>query len=261
MSSEYILFEEDEIAVIRLNKPEKLNAVDPDMRREIIKCLDLAAVNDAIRLVVITGNGKAFCAGGDVSSMKGRLEASILERRKNLRESNLIVQKIRDMDKPVIAVVNGDAVGAGCNLALACDIRLASEKARFAEIFVKRGLHPDWGGIYTLTRLVGTAKACELIFTGDLIDAAEAKEIGLVNHVYPDNVFEFKWKEFAQKIVDVAPIPVSLAKVAIYKATNTDLQTSLEFEAFSQSISSHTEDAKEGVRAFMEKRKPEFKGR
>jgi len=262
MGAEHVLFKiEDGIAVITMSKPERLNAVDPEMRAEIGKCVDKAAEDDTVRVLVITGEGKAFCAGGDVKTMEGRLEKSIVERRESLRASNRVIQSIRELDKPVIAAVNGDAVGAGCNLALACDIRLASDKARFGEVFVKRGLHPDWGGIYNLTRLVGAAKACELIFTGDLIDAEEAKRIGMVNQVYANEEFEAKWKEFVNKIAGNAPIPIRLAKVAIYKADNVDLLTAMEIEAFSQAVASQTEDAKEGVKAFMEKREPEFKGK
>ena len=262
MSSEHVLYTQAEgIAVITLNKPERLNAVDPEMRMEISRCVDRAAGDDTVKLMVITGAGRAFCAGGDVKTMPGRLERTIVERRENLRSSNLVVRKIQEMDKPVIAAVNGDAVGAGCNLALACDIRLASEKARFGEVFVKRGMHPDWGGVCLLTRLVGTAKACELIFTGNLIDAREAKRIGMVNQVYPEEEFEAGWKEFAQSINECAPIPIRMAKIAIYKADNVDFQTSLEIEAFSQAVASQTEDANEGVRAFMERRKPVFEGR
>jgi 2-(1,2-epoxy-1,2-dihydrophenyl)acetyl-CoA isomerase len=262
MGAEHVLYKvEDGIAVITLSKPERLNAVDPDMRAEIGKCIDKAAEDESVRVLVITGEGKAFCAGGDVKTMEGRLEKTIVERRESLRASNRVIKKIRDLDKPVIAAVNGDAVGAGCNLALACDIRLASDKARFGEVFVKRGLHPDWGGTYNLTRLVGTAKACELIFTGDLIDAEEALRIGIVNRVIADDEFEAAWKEFAKKLAGNAPIPIRLAKAAIYKADNVDIETAMDLEAFSQAVASQTEDAKEGVKAFMEKRKPEFKGK
>lgn len=262
MGAEHVLYEvSDTIAVLTLNKPERLNAVDPDMRKQIGKCIDRATDDDNVRVLVITGSGRAFCAGGDVKTMGDRLEKTIIERRDSLRASNLVIRKIRELDKPVIAAVNGDAVGAGCNLALACDIRLASDKARFGEVFVKRGLHPDWGGIYNLTRLVGTSKACEMIFTGDLIDAEEAKRIGMVNRVYPADEFESKYKEFADKIARGAPIPMRLAKVAIYKADNVDIQTAMELEAFSQAVASQTEDAKEGIAAFMEKRKPNFKGK
>jgi len=262
MGAEHVLFEIDNgVLVITLSKPKRLNAVDPEMRAEIGKCIDRAAEDESVRVLVITGEGRAFCAGGDVKTMEERLDKTIVERRASLRASNRVIQKIRDLDKPAIAAVNGDAVGAGCNLALACDVRLASDAARFGEVFVKRGLHPDWGGIYNLTRLVGTSKACELIFTGELIDAQEAMRIGMVNRVYPAGEFEAAWKEFARVIAEAAPIPIGLAKAAIYKADNVDLQTAMEIEAFSQAVASQTEDAKEGVKAFVEKRKPKFKGK
>lgn len=262
MSSKHIKFsKKNGVGVITLNKPDRLNAIDPAMRDELGVRLKKAADDDSVKVVVLTGAGRAFCAGGDMKTMGGRLKKNIIDRRDNLRVSNKMIHGIREMDKPVIAAINGVAVGAGLNLALACDIRLASDKARLGQIFVKRGLHPDWGGIYNLTRLVGTAKACEMVFTGDMVDAHEAKRIGLINQVYPDNEFKNKWKEFAQKIADNAPLPIKMAKIAIHKADNVDYQTVLELEAFSQALVSQTEDAKEGVKAFSEKRKPEFKGR
>lgn len=262
MSSKHILYEvKDGVGVITLNKPERLNAVDPEMRDEIGICLEKSMADEAVKVLVITGAGRAFCAGGDLKTMPGRIRKSIIERRDNLRTSNENIRKIRDMDKPVIAAVNGDAVGAGCNLALACDIRVASEKARFGEVFVKRGMHPDWGGVYNLTRLVGTAKACELIFTGDLIDANEAKSIGIVNRVYSDDEFQEKWKEFVKQIADGPPIPIRMAKMAIHKSDNIDLQTAMELEAYAQAIVGQTDDVKEGINAFVEKRKPVFKGK
>jgi len=165
------------------------------------------------------------------------------------------------MTIPVIAMVNGVAVGAGCNLALACDIIIASEKARFGQAFVKVGLVQDYGGSYLLSRQVGTKKACELVFTGDLIDAYEALRIGMVNKVVPEGELESATREMAMRIAMRAPLAVSIAKRSIYDSfDNFDLETALEYEIYTQGFCSDTEDHKEGTTAFLEKREPEFKG-
>ena len=164
-------------------------------------------------------------------------------------------------EAPVIAAVNGAAAGAGMNLALGCDIRLASTAAKFTQAFVKRGLHPDWGGTYFLPRLVGMAKACELIFTGEIIDAQEALRLGIVNAVYaPEELMPAAY-ELARKIASGPPVAIRLAKRALYHSEETDLRGALEFETFAQNVCSETEDAREGIRAFVEKRAPSFKGR
>jgi len=168
---------------------------------------------------------------------------------------------MRDCQKPVIAAVNGAAAGAGMNLALACDMRVASTAARFSQAFVKRGLHPDWGGTYFLPRMVGIAKACELIFTGEAIDATEAFKLGIVNAVVaPDELLPQTYK-LARKIAAGPPVAIQLAKRAIQHNQGVDLRAALEFETFAQSICRETEDAREGIRAFVEKRTPVFRGR
>jgi 2-(1,2-epoxy-1,2-dihydrophenyl)acetyl-CoA isomerase len=172
-----------------------------------------------------------------------------------------VLLAMRDAAKPVIAAVNGAAAGAGMNLALGCDIRLASTAAKFTQAFVKRGLHPDWGGTYFLPRLVGMAKACELIFTGEIIDAQEALRLGIVNAVYsPEELMPAAY-ELARKIAAGPPVAIRLAKRALYHSEETDLRGALEFETFAQNVCSETEDAREGIRAFVEKRAPSFKGR
>ena len=169
--------------------------------------------------------------------------------------------KIRNLSIPVIAMVNGVAVGAGCNMALACDIIIASEKARFGQAFVKIGLVQDYGGSHLLSRLVGTKKACELVFTGDIIDAREAMNIGMVNKVVPHEELESVTKEMALKIAGRAPLAVSIAKRSIYDAADKfDLETTLEYEMYTQGFCSETEDHKEGSTSFVEKRDPVFKG-
>jgi 2-(1,2-epoxy-1,2-dihydrophenyl)acetyl-CoA isomerase len=168
---------------------------------------------------------------------------------------------MRDSPKPLIAAVNGAAAGAGMNLALACDIRIASTAARFSQAFVRRGLHPDWGGTYFLPRVVGMAKACEMIFTGQIIDAEEARHLGIVSAVHaPERLLPATY-ELAAKIAQGPPIAIRLARRALYRNQEEDLRSSLEFETFAQNICSDTEDAREGIRAFVEKREPTFSGR
>ena len=171
-----------------------------------------------------------------------------------------IVLAMRDCPKPLIAAVNGAAAGAGMNLALACDMRIASSAAKFSQAFVKRGLAPDWGGSYFLPRVVGMAKACELIFTGDTIDAAEALRLGVVNAVVaPDELMAEAYK-LARKIAAGPPVAIQISRRAIYHNQEVDLRAALEFETFAQGVCRDTEDAKEGVKAFVEKRAPVFRG-
>jgi len=171
------------------------------------------------------------------------------------------VLALRDAPKPVIAAVNGAAAGAGFNLALCCDIRLASTAAKFSQAFVKRGLHPDWGGTYFLPRVVGTAKACELIFTGAIIDAEEALKLGIVSAVHAPEALMPAALGLARKIAEGPPIAIRLAKRGIYHNLECDLRQALEYETFAQNICFETEDATEGIRAFVEKRAPSFRGR
>jgi 2-(1,2-epoxy-1,2-dihydrophenyl)acetyl-CoA isomerase len=222
-----------------------------------------ATSDAAVRVLVITGAGRGFCSGGDVKSMSERNESAeappLADRYAPSRDR--IVLAMRDCPKAIIAAVNGAAAGAGMNLALACDIRIASTAAKFSQAFVKRGLHPDWGGSYFLTRLLGTAKACELIFTGDSIDAAEALKLGIVNAVVAPEELVNEANRLARKIADGPPVALALAKRAIYRSEQSDLKEALEFETFAQNVCKETEDSKEGVRAFVEKRPPVFRGR
>src|SRR5215510_2489138 len=253
----------DAVATLTLNRPERLNARRDTLRDDLHDAVLRASHDPDIRVLVVTGAGKGFCAGGDVKAMndtkEGRGPARPLEDRvAPLRDRVLLA--MRDAPQPVIAAVNGAAAGAGMNLALGCDIRLASTAARFGETFVKRGLHPDWGGTYFLPRLVGMAKAAEMIFTGEMIDAAEALRIGLVSGVYPPEELLPAAYDLARKIAAGPPIAIRLAKRALYHGEGTDLRGGLEFETFAQNVCFETEDAREGIRAFVEKRPPQFKG-
>ena len=259
-----LLYEvKDAVATLTLNRPDRLNALGDTLREDFYDAILRASGDAEVRVMVITGAGKGFCSGGDVKAMneakESQRERPILDKVAPGRDRTLLA--MRDAPQPIIAAVNGAAAGAGMNLALGCDIRLASTAARFGETFVKRGLHPDWGGKYFLPRLVGMAKAAEMIFTGDMVDAAEALRIGLVSAVYPPEELMPAAYDLARKIAAGPPIAIRLAKRALYHGEGTDLRGGLEFETFAQNVCFETEDAREGIRAFVDKRAPHFKGR
>lgn len=263
MGWENILFSKEEgIGTLTLNRPDSLNALGGNMRQEILAALEAAVADDEIRVIVITGTGKGFCAGGDVKefvSGTSQTETQLPFDQRPARDK--IVLLLQATGKPVIASVNGVAAGGGCNLALACDMRIASDRARFGEVFVRRGIHPDWGGIWFLPRIVGYAKAAELIFSGEVIDAAEALRIGLVNRVVPHEELAAATHEFALKLAKNAPIPIALAKKFLQQFSRLDLGQALDHERFAQEICQHTEDRVEGMKSFVEKRPPVFKGK
>ena len=252
---------QDRIATLTLNRPDRLNALGDSLREDLYDAVAKAAADANVGVLVITGAGRGFCSGGDVKSMSEREQAGQAamagERLSPIRDR--VILALRDCPKPVIAAVNGAAAGAGMNLALACDIRIASTAAKFAQSFVKRGLAPDWGGTWFLPRIVRTAKACELIFTGETIDAAEALKLGIVNAVVAPEALMAETYALAGKIAAGPPVAIQLAKRAIHN--DADLRTALEFETFAQGVCRDTEDSKEGVKAFLEKRAPVFRGR
>lgn len=250
---------EKHVATITLNRPEAYNAFSDTMKKELSLALDEVRENPEIRVVLIKGAGKAFCAGGDVKNMVNTLEQTAFEKRENLRNGMaVIVNKIRRLDQPVIAVVNGPAMGAGCSLAMACDLRLASEKASFGLMFVKRGLIPDWGCSFSLPRLVGTGNALEMVLTGKIIDAQSAEKMGLVNYTLPLEAVEEKVRQLCEEISQNAPIAVAAAKQAIYYGATHNLADSLEYEIYVQNMCQQTKDYEEGVISFTEKRNPVF---
>ena len=263
MSWEHVLLDKkNHIAWITLNRPEKLNAFGGRMRQEIAEVVEDVCTDADVRVIVITGAGKAFCVGGDVNEfMSGKTQALTETLPSERPAMSKIVLGLNQVEKPVIAAVNGVAAGGGVNLALCCDIRIASDKARFGQVFTRRGLHPDWGGIYFLPRLVGYAKACELIFSGEVIDAKEALELGMINKMVPHVQLMEATTKMAERFAKNAPIPIAFAKRGLQNFQNWDLAQALDYESYVLSVTFNSEDAKEGFTAFLEKREPNFKGR
>ena len=248
------------VAVITLNRPEKLNAFAGDMRERLVLALDRVAADPDARVLVITGAGKAFCAGGDVQHMvdlKAR-GAGFDALAPLLDAGRAIVTRLAALEIPVIAAVNGVAAGAGCNLALACDVRLASSEASLGETFVRIGLHPDWGGTWHLPRLAGTAAALDLCWTGELVDAGEALRLGLVQRVYPAKAFEKSWREYATRLAAAPAASVRAAKRTLRASLACSLETCLDAEATAQAACWASADSAEGLAAFVEKRAARF---
>jgi 2-(1,2-epoxy-1,2-dihydrophenyl)acetyl-CoA isomerase len=256
------LFQErrDTVATITLNRPDARNALDIVMRRELIAALDEVEADAAARVLILTGAGGHFCAGGDVKTMREKRHTAA-EGRARVELLNAMVRRLVDFPKPTIAMVDGYAVGAGSNLALCCDLIVASDRAKFGELFWKIGLVPDGGGTWLLPRVVGLARAKELIFTADVIDAAEALRIGLVNRVVPVAELEAATRALAEKIAAGPPAVLKMAKHMVNRAATSDLAAALDLEAFSQGLAIASEDHQEGLRAFFEKRPPRFTGR
>jgi 2-(1,2-epoxy-1,2-dihydrophenyl)acetyl-CoA isomerase len=247
-----IIFEkEDGVAVVRLNRPEAMNALDTQIQEELGRAVEYVRTDDEIRVLIMTGTGRAFCTGGDLRAMK---EMTRDENTKHLKHMYRIIADLVSMEKPVIAAVNGYAVGGGCNLALASDIILASENATFSQGFVKFGLVPDLGGMYFLPRLIGLSKAKELMFLGETIDAREAERIGMVNRVVPEKDLEKCAKEFARKIATGSSKAIMWTKMILNKSSHLDFHTLLELELQAQETCSQTEEHKKAVQDFLETR-------
>ncbi len=250
------------ITTITLNRPEKLNALAGHMRRDLAEALEAAGSDRAVHVVVITGSGRGFCAGGDVAAMADLIERQDADEFSRLLGSaRRVVTAIRHMTKPVIASINGPAFGAGFNLALACDLRIASSNASFSQSFTKVGLHPDWGGTYFLPRLVPANKACEMFFLGESISAAEAQRLGLINFVVSPSELEAETRKLAERLRDAPAIAIAAAKQAVYMSHSAELEEMLRYETEAQMRCFDSDDGAEGVRAFLEKRPPKFAGR
>jgi len=261
MEFKYIIYkkENDGVAIIILNRPKALNAFNKEVINEVLIALEDAEEDENVRVVVLTGAGeKAFSAGADIKAMKGMTP---LKARELSLMGNKLCRAIEDFRKPVIAAINGYALGGGLEVAMACDLRLASEKARMGQTEINIGLIPGWGGTQRLTRLIGKTRTKELVFTGKMIDAKTAEQWGLINMVLPSDGFMEHVKKFAAELAKKAPVALRIAKSLIDKGADVDLEVALALEREGFAVVASTEDLQEGVIAFMERRKPEFKGR
>ncbi|MBI4547366.1 MAG: enoyl-CoA hydratase/isomerase family protein [Ignavibacteriae bacterium] len=249
----------DGVCTITLNRPDVYNAFNEQMKKELNDALKEAEKHSTARCLVIRGAGdKAFCSGQDLKEHVG-LKRSLKE---SLEKSyNPMIKKIRTMEKPIIGMINGVAAGAGCSLALACDMRIMSSSAKLIEVFIRIGLVPDSGSHFFLPRLVGMAKAFEYASTGKDISADEAERVGLVNKVVPPDQLEQETMTLAKKLAEAPTKAIGLIKRTLNKSLAADLDTVLDYEAYLQQIASETEDHQEGVKAFLEKRQANFKGR
>src|SRR2546422_3949417 len=263
MPDELIKVAEDSgIVTITLNRPERLNALVGHMRRDLAEALEEAGSDPHVRVVVINGEGRGFCAGGDVHFMAELVERNDSEEfGRLLGAARRVILAIRQMTKPVVASINGPASGAGFNLALACDLRIASTTATFSQSFVKLGFHPDWGGTYFLPKLVPHTVACEMFFLGDPIDAETALQLGLVNRVVPPEELEAETRKLAERLREGPAVSIAAAKHAVYASERETLEQMLQYEVEAQIRCFESEDGREGVRAFLEKRPPRFTGR
>jgi len=250
----------DNISIISINRPEVLNALNIETIRELIEAFDEAERRENVKVVVLKGSGRAFCSGGDLKSVKS-VKDNIKKIMDTAKEAEKLILKIQNLEKPVIAAVNGYAVAAGFNLALACDLIIASENARFGEVFLSIGFHPDTGGTYFLTRIVGPYKAKELFFTGKIIDAWEAERLGLVNKVVSPEKLDEEAISLAKSLASGPCKAIGLTKRTINKALSLDLSSTMKIELEACSITAKTEDFSEGVKAMLEKRKPIFTGK
>lgn len=245
------------IATITLNRPEKLNAFIGHMRRDLADALERAASDQQVRVVILTGAGRGFCAGADVAYMAELMQRQDVEEfTRLLGAGRRVLTAIREMTKPVIAAINGPAYGAGFNLALACDLRIASDAATFSQSFVKVGLHPDWGGTYFLPRVVPTNLACEMFFLGDAIDAVRAGALGIVNRVVPGAELLAETRKLAERLRDAPYKSIAAAKHAVYMSETSTLERMLQYETEAQLQCFQSEEARKRVRAFLEKRDP-----
>jgi 2-(1,2-epoxy-1,2-dihydrophenyl)acetyl-CoA isomerase len=262
MAYEHILLSaEGGIATLTLNRPDKLNAFAGRMRDEIFEGLEDLGAYPSLRVIVITGAGRGFCSGADVGYLRELLDRGDAETFEKLLDAGRrVVTAIRELPIPVIASVNGAAAGGGLNLALACDIRIASDRATFGQTFTRIGLAPDWGGLHFLPRLVGEAKALELMMTGEMIGAEEALRIGLVNAVVPADELAAETGRLAAAIAAKPPVSLRAIKRGVYASSVRSLAETLAFEAASQLECFGSADAREGVAAFFEKRHPRFSG-
>lgn len=250
------------VLTLRMNRPERLNALNVELGRALVDALVRASKDESTRTVVLTGAGRGFCAGGDLELLRdARLRNAGNELEDLVRAGKEIALTICDMAKPVIAAVNGPAAGGGMNLALACDIRIASEQASFCEAFARIGLFPDFGGMFFLPRQVGRAKAAELFWSAETVSAREAERLGIVNRVVPHEAFEEETRKLAARLATAPPMAVRNVKRMLFESEREALEQSLDEEIRHQMECFLSADCLEGLDAFREKRAPQFRGR
>jgi 2-(1,2-epoxy-1,2-dihydrophenyl)acetyl-CoA isomerase len=246
-------------ATVTLNRPEVYNALNDEITFELQDALKVVAKDDQVRVMILTGEGKAFCSGQDLKSSSSQKNRSFLDSLH--KRYNPIIRAMRNMPKPIVCRLNGVAAGAGCSIALACDIIVAAEEATLIEVFVNIGLVPDSGSSYFLPRLVGNAKAFELCAMGNKVKASDALQMGLVNKVVPMELLDKSVLEYATYFAGAPTKAIGLIKKMLQKSATSTLDEMLDYEAYCQEIAGRTDDHKEGVKAFAEKRKPNFTGR
>jgi 2-(1,2-epoxy-1,2-dihydrophenyl)acetyl-CoA isomerase len=257
-----LLARQDSVVTLTLNRPECLNAFDRCLRASLAEKLEAVSRDLAVRVLVITGAGRGFCSGGDIRQLAEMKKShQSVAFRDFLEAGHRVVRRIRSLTVPVVASVNGPAMGGGMNLALACDVRIASDRAIFSQAFVNIGLHPDWGGTFLLPRMLGTGRALEMFLLGDPMKADQALELGLVNYVVPHEKLEAETKKLAERLAAGPALAIGLMKQALYERLETQLDSMMEHEVEAQMKCFESEDFEEGLRAFLEKRRPKFKGR
>ena len=249
------------VGIVRLNRPEKLNAFTGDMRDRIGDAVEELGADPEVRVLIVTGAGRGFCAGADVGYLQELVESgNERDFEKLLRAGERVVTAIRQLDKPVLAAVNGPAAGGGANLALACDLRIMADTASIGQTFSRIGLHPDWGGTYFMPRLVGEATALELVWSGRMVPAEEALALGLVNRVVPTGRL---WEEalaWAEDLAQAPPLAVARVKRAVHESLDEDLDDMLATELDNQLTCFRSQDVRRGLAAFREKTRPHFEG-
>jgi enoyl-CoA hydratase len=260
MEFKYVIYEKsDGVATITLNRPDALNAFSKEVVEEILHAIEDVRADETIRVVVLTGAGeKAFSAGADIKAMAGM---TALKARELSLMGEKLCTSLENLEKPVVAAINGYALGGGLEVAMSCDLRIASENAKMGQTEINIGLIPGWGGTQRLTRLVGMTKAKEMVYTGKILDAKTAEQIGLLNMVVPADKFKETVRQFAQDLASKAPVAVRVAKVLINRGSDVGLESALALEREGFGVVGSSEDLKEGVSAFAEKRKPVFKGK
>lgn len=267
---QYIILEKDpaeHIATLTLNRPERRNALNDVMQDEIGDAIEEVENDDSIRVLIVTGAGRVFCAGGDLEQLRGGSEPgtwvtdNVDDIRRAFKRTQRFMLALQRMEKPVIAMINGAAVGAGFDLTCGCDIRIGTPRARFMVAYVRIGLFPGFGGTWLYPRMLGSiGKAAEMLFTGDFLEAEEAHRLGFLNHLVPEEELESVTMEMARKIANGPPIAIRLSKLMMYKGLEFDLETAMKMAAAAETITLTSKDHAEGTTAFRESRQPKYEG-